>query len=99
MEPSEPARLPVVRSGQNGEVAAALGEQALEWIAPLAQDGSPSGRALTASVEARDQAQELADLGLRRGVDEELLPDTRVLLAQDQRGVEVPRLEEHKGVH
>jgi hypothetical protein len=99
VEATDPAHLAVVAPGQDDEIARALGEESIEGVLPHADEGPPSRGPFRAGVEARQEIQELADLRLLGGVDDDLVAHQRVPLPQRERGVKMGRGEEHQGVH
>ena len=99
VEAANPAHLAVVAPRHDHEVARAIGEEALEGIAPHADEGPPPRGPLGARIEAGQEVQELADLRLLGGVDDDLVAHQRVPLPQGERRVEMARGEEHQGMH
>ena len=64
-----------------------------------ADDRPPRRGPLRPTVERGDQGEEVVELGAGGRVDEDLVADTRMSLAQGERGVEVAGVEEGEGVH
>jgi hypothetical protein len=99
VKPSHQRDLPVVASREDHHLARPIRQQALERPISRAHHRAPRRRALQPSVEGLDQREKVVELTAGRRVDEDLVADARVALAQGERGMEMAGIEERERVH
>jgi len=105
VKPACQSHLAVVLPGEDHHVAGPIVQELAKRIVARVDDRLPRGRALGPPIEGLDQRQELGELAAaagrvgRPGVHRDLVAHERMALAQRQRSVEMPGLEEHQCVH
>ncbi len=90
--------LAVVLSGDDHDVAGPFGAQAFNRVLPTVHVQVPARRVVGALVESPYDAQEIFQVRPVPGIDVDVVAEPRVALAQGERSVKMPRIENQKSV-